>query len=52
MFNHWYLLEHCGYKDPHVSLEPGNPSLNAGNRKLEVVGFTIVICGSEVVCTE
>lgn len=47
-----YLLEHCGYKHLHVSLEPGNPCLNAGNRKLEVVGFTIVICGSKVVCTE
>lgn len=47
-----YLFQHCGYKDPHINLEPGNPQFNAGDRKLEVVRFAIVICGSEVVCAE
>lgn len=50
MFN--YLLEDCGNKDAHVGLEPINPSLNACHRKLKIVGLAIVICGSEVVCTE
>lgn len=42
----WYLLEYCRYKEPHVSLEPADPFLNAGDRNLEIVGLTILICGS------
>lgn len=48
----WYLFEHCGYKYPHVGLEPGNASFNAGNCKLEVVRLAIIISGSKIVCTE
>ena len=48
----YYLFEHCGYKEPHVRLKPADAGLNPGDCKLEVVGLTIVICGSQIICTE